>query len=66
MNYLTLKDKLFPKVSYEPTNTLNSRALGIDAKIVKFIESFTGEDIKTDRRAKIVNQQANGNGQNSN
>ncbi|MBF0575572.1 RHS repeat-associated core domain-containing protein [Dysgonomonas sp. GY617] len=53
-------------MSYESINTSNNRALGIDAKIVKFIESFTGEDIKTDRRAKIVNQQANGNGQNSN
>jgi RHS repeat-associated protein len=53
-------------MSYEPVNTLNNRALGIDAKIVKFIESFTGEDIKTDRRTKIVNQQTNGNARNSN
>lgn len=42
--------------TYQPKYATHKREKGLNAKIVKFIENFTGEDISKDRRSKHLDE----------
>ncbi len=50
--------------TYKPKYATHKREKGLNAKIVKFIEEFTGEDISKDRRSKVVDENGKPKGSN--
>ena len=65
-NKIPEKERTSPSknTTYNPKYATHLREKGLNAKIVKFIEEFTGEDISKDRRNKVIDENGKPKGSN--